>query len=191
MCGGRRQNGRASFHTFTGRSGRLADLHLPIDGFVLGTAPAAAGRRPGGPTAATAAKRCPLASRVHLYRRCGTTKQFAGTHVFKLLTGRLGVSVLLVSLQSRPVLLLPYCEVGQKWMVWVGVGLVEVVAGQRGHGARLVGVVVVERVWLVFVFLVPLLAARSLLHFGPFLACVFAALGSASPSPAAVCLPAT
>lgn len=78
--------------------------------------------------------------------------------MFQLLTGRLGVSVLLVSLQSRPVLLLPDGEVGKEGMVRVRVRLVEVVAGQRGHGAGLVGVVV-EQVRLVFALLVPLLAA--------------------------------
>lgn len=78
--------------------------------------------------------------------------------MFQLLTGRLGVSVLLVSLQSSAVLLLPDRQVGEEGMVWVRVRLVEVVAGQSGHRAGLVGVVV-EQVRLVFALLVPLLAA--------------------------------
>lgn len=111
--------------------------------------------------------------------------------MFQLLAGRLGVPVLLVSLQSRPVLLLPDCEVGEEGMVRVRVRLVEVVAGQSGHGAGLVGVVV-EQVRLVFALLVPLLAARSLLRFGrrTFIARVFGALGSSPAAASAVSLPA-
>lgn len=78
--------------------------------------------------------------------------------MFQLLTSRIRLSVFLVSLQNCPVLLLPDRKVGEERMVWVRVRLVEVVAWQSGNKVGLVWVVV-EQVWLVFVLLVPLLAA--------------------------------
>lgn len=66
----------------------------------------------------------------------------------------------------------------------VGVSLV-VVAGRRGGGVRLMRMVMVELMLFVFALLVPLLAARSLLHLrhgrSPFLAHVLGALPASSP----------
>lgn len=86
--------------------------------------------------------------------------------MLSLLTARVTVSVLFVSLHRVSVVLLPrlWCERGKEGMVRVGVTLV-VVAGRSGGGVCLMRVVMVELMLFVFALLVPLLAARPLLHF--------------------------
>lgn len=80
--------------------------------------------------------------------------------MFGLLASGLTVPVLLVSVVLLPAL---GGEVGEEGVVGVRVGvrLVVVVPGRRGHGGRLV-VMMME---LVFALLVPLFAARPLLGF--------------------------
>lgn len=83
--------------------------------------------------------------------------------MFRLLTARVTISVLLVPLQRVSVVLLPalWCEVREEGMVSVGVSLV-VVARWSGGRARLMRMVMMK---FVFALLVSLLAAGSLLHF--------------------------
>lgn len=86
--------------------------------------------------------------------------------MFCLLTARVTVSVLLVSLQGVSVVLLPAlrCQVRKEGMVRVGVSLV-MVAGWSGGRVCLMGMVMMKLMLFVFALMVPLLAARSLLHF--------------------------
>lgn len=83
--------------------------------------------------------------------------------MFRLLTARVAVSVLLVSLQRVSVVLLPALrrEVRKEGMVRVPVSLV-VVAGRSGGRVRLMRMVMMKLFF--FALLVPLLAARSLLR---------------------------
>lgn len=84
--------------------------------------------------------------------------------MFCLLTARVAVSVLLVSLQRVSVILLPAlrCEVRKEGMVRLGVSLV-VVARRSSGRVRLM--VMMKLMLFVFALLVPFLAARPLLHF--------------------------
>lgn len=79
--------------------------------------------------------------------------------MFGLLTARVTVSVLFVSLQRVSVVLLSalWCEVRKEGMMRVGVSLVVVVAGRSGGRIRLVMMVMMKL--FVFALLVPLLAA--------------------------------
>lgn len=110
--------------------------------------------------------------------------------MFRLLTARVTVSVLLLSFQRVPVVLFLalWREVREEGVVRVGVRLVEVAGGGRSR----VGLMRMEKLMLfVFAVLVPLLAARALLRFGrgrnPFVTRI---LGALPTSPAAVRLSA-
>lgn len=78
--------------------------------------------------------------------------------MFCLLTARVTVSVLLVSLQGVSVVLLPalWCQVRKEGMVRVGVSLV-MVAGWSG--GRVCLMVMMKLMLFVFALMVPLLAA--------------------------------
>lgn len=84
--------------------------------------------------------------------------------MFRFLTARVTVPVLLVPLHRVSVVLLPALrrKVGEEGVVRVGVSLV--VAGRSGGRVRLV-MMMMKLMLFVFALLVPLLAARSLLHF--------------------------
>lgn len=86
--------------------------------------------------------------------------------MFCLLTARISVSVLFVSLHRVSVVLLPalWWEVWKEGMVWMGVSLV-VVAGGAGGRVCLMRMVMMKLMLFVFALLVSLLAARTLLRF--------------------------
>lgn len=80
--------------------------------------------------------------------------------MFRLLTARVDVSVLLVSLQRVSVVLLPaLCEVRKEGMVRVGVSLVMVAGWSGGRVRRMRMVMVMVKLMFFFALLVPLLAA--------------------------------